>query len=218
LPTVGISALLVGAVLIVENILPRTSGNSLFLAVAWVMPFASVVWIAFQHPHLGLGLTFKGAVERVIRHISHNNPARPDATIIALAGYISVLIAALAAQGGLGEMVNHWGIPASYEILAIPFFIIAISLLGINPLVSAVVLGSILAPSIPAQPMPRLALAFAIQGGWVLALCTAPYSGSVLMLARSIGQSPWTVTSWNRFYAAICLIILTVLNAALLMV
>jgi hypothetical protein len=180
------------------------------------MPVASVMWIAFQHRELGFLLALQASVPRVVRQVSHAAAARPDATVIALAGYISVLISALATAGGLGDVVSHWGIPLSYEILAMPFLIVAISQLGINPLVAAVVFGSILAPQMSAQSVPRLALALAIQGGWVLALCTAPYSGSALMLARSIGQSPWTVTGWNRTYAAICFVILTAFIAVLL--
>jgi hypothetical protein len=217
LPTIGISAILVGAVLIVKAVLPIAAINDLFLAVICVMPLASLAWIAFQHRQWGPWRALHAAAGRLIRHTSNAAPARSDATIIAVAGYISVLISVLAAEGGLGDVVSHWGIPLSYEILALPVLIIVVSQLGINPLVAAVVLGSILAPFMPEQVIPRIALALAIQGGWVLALCTAPYSGSALMLARSIDQSPWTVTGWNRTYAAICLVILTAFNALLLM-
>lgn len=206
-PVLGITALLVAGVLGAKLAL----GASLLAAVMVSVPPMAALWIALQYRRAGPSLAAAAALRRLRRHARDLLPqTRPEIILLASAAYIGVGASAALSAGGLGPAVTGLQVPAPVLATAIFVLVSGGALIGITPLVSVTVLGTVLGTIEPA-PLPPLALAIALQSGWAMSSITSPFSGGSLILARVVGKGPFEFQRWNWAFGLTC----TALMAAL---
>lgn len=211
LPLLGITAGIVAAVILTDAVLTV----ELFVAVVGVAPLASLIWLAAQYWRAGPGLASVAVGRRTSRYLVDGLPTlRVDAVIMASLGYASVLIVALASVAPTSEYLAQLTLHPVAVALAIPLVMALLGQVGINPVVSAIVICSALG-QLERGPLSPLVLALVVQGGWSISLATTPYSGSGLILSRAIGTSSRMLASWNRLYAFVCYVLLSLLSLAL---
>lgn len=200
LPMLAITGLILGGVVITDALL----AVDLFVAVVGVTPLAGLLWIAGQYRRIGPAGAAVAAVRRAVGYLRDQKPSlRPDGMIVVALAYISVIVATLAQATPLGDAWSTWRVPPLALALAIPAAMALVGQIGVNPLVSAILLCATLGPLDPA-PLPPLGLALIVQGGWSIALATTPYSGSGVILARALGTSPHRLARWNLAYGIAC--------------
>ncbi len=83
-----------------------------------------------------------------------------------------------------------------------PVRLVAIGLVGLNPIVVVAILGAAI-PNPAALGAEPDTLAFACMLGWGVGVGKSAMSASALSTARWTETDPWTVTMrWNRAYTA----------------
>jgi hypothetical protein len=207
LPMLGITALLLLSVILAKV----AFGSSLLVAVLATVPFVAVVWLVLQYRRFGAGRAIAVTGRRLRRHILDLMPqTRPESVVLAAAAFMGVGFSALVEAGGISAWLSQLGLhPALIAILAF-LLILALAQIAITPLVTATIVGTTIMQMTP-MPVPPLALALALQGGWVLASMTSPYTGGMLTLARVIGKKPIVLQRWNAIYGLACSVTLALI-------
>lgn len=202
----GITTLLIIGVIVVKLVL----GISLLYAVMTAVPFMALIWIAAQYARFGMRFIATASVRRLRQHALVLLPqARPEAIVLAGAGYIGVALAALVDAGGLSALLSTLTLPPAVLAFGAFLLILLPAQIGVTPLVTATIVGSTIAQMNPV-PLPPLALVLAMQAGWSLSSSTSPYTGGPLMLARLMGKKPAVIQQWNARYAAACALIIAI--------
>ncbi len=200
LPMAGITILLLLSVVAAKI----TFGSSLLVAVLATVPVVAVIWLALQHRRFGLRAAVAVTWRRLRRHAATLLPqSRPESVVLAAAAFMGVGISELVAVGGVGAWLSRLDLPPALIAIFAFALILGLSQVAITPLVTATIVGTTAAQMTP-MPIPPLALAIAIQGGWGLASVTSPYTGGMLTLARLFGKKPIVLQRWNTVYGLAC--------------
>jgi hypothetical protein len=209
LPMLGITALLFLSVIVAKI----AFGSSLLVAVLATVPFVAVVWLALQHRRFGLQVAVAVTLRRLRRHAVTMLPqTRPETVVLAAAAFVGVGISELVESGGVSAWLSRIDLHPALIAIAAFFLILGLAQMAITPLVTATIVGTTIAQMAP-MPIPPLALALAIQGGWGLASVTSPYTGGMLTLARQFDKPPSALQRWNYVYGAVCSAVIVLLFA-----
>ena len=200
LPMLGITILLLLSVIAAKI----AFGSSLLVAVLATVPFVAVVWLALQHRRFGAAAALAVTWRRLRRHAVTMLPqTRPESVVLAAAAFMGVGISELVQAGGVSAWLSRTDLPPALIAILAFFLILGLAQLAITPLVTATIVGTTIAQMAP-MPIPPLALALAIQGGWGLASVTSPYTGGMLTLARLFDKPPSALQRWNYVYGLFC--------------
>jgi hypothetical protein len=207
LPMLGITILLLLSVVVAE----MAFGSSLLLAVLATVPVVAVVWLALQHRRFGGRAAIAVTWRRLRRHAVTLLPqTRPESVVLAAAAFMGVGVSELVEAGGVSAWLTRADLPPAVIAIAAFALILCLSQVAITPLVTATIVGTTIAQMTP-MPIPPLALAIAIQGGWGLASVTSPYTGGMLTLARIVDKPPIVLQRWNYVYGLVCSAVLAVI-------
>ena len=153
-------------------------------------------------------------LRRLRRHAVTMLPqTRPETVVLAAAAFVGVGISELVQAGGVSAWLSRIDLPPALIAIAAFLLILGLAQVAITPLVTATIVGTTIAQMAP-MPIPPLALALAIQGGWGLASVTSPYTGGMLTLARQFDKPPSTLQRWNYVYGAVCSAVIVLLFTA----
>jgi hypothetical protein len=207
LPMLGITILLLLSVIVAK----MAFGSSLLLAVLATVPVVAVVWLALQHRRFGGRAAIAVTWRRLRRHAVTLLPqTRPESVVLAAAAFMGVGVSELVEAGGVSAWLTRADLPPAVIAIAAFALILCLSQVAITPLVTATIVGTTIAQMTP-MPIPPLALAIAIQGGWGLASVTSPYTGGMLTLARIVDKPPIVLQRWNYVYGLVCSAVLAVI-------
>jgi hypothetical protein len=196
LPMIGITALLLASVVLAKV----AFDCSLLVAVLATVPFVAVAWLALQHRRFGGRSAVAITLRRLRRHVLDLMPqTRTESVVLAAAAFIGVGFSALIEAGGVGAWLSRLDLPPALIAILAFLLILGPAQVAITPLVSATIVGTTIAQMTP-MPIPPLALAMAIQGGWALSSVTSPYTGGMLTLARLFDKKPAVLQRWNAVY------------------
>ncbi|SEG27753.1 hypothetical protein [Marinobacterium lutimaris] len=126
-----------------------------------------------------------------------------------LGGEVTLFVAAAVLAAGIGALLlsldirlapEHFGPLAACITLAV---LIALAMIGMHPVTSAVLAGSILMPSVDD---PNL-LGITLLLSWSLGVGLSPFSGVQISLQSRYGISALTMLRMNRFYAPTMIVI-----------
>jgi hypothetical protein len=105
-------------------------------------------------------------------------------------------------QSGLVGIVQVFG---QYTLLLIPPVMILVSLTGIHPFISILLIGKVLTVSLH-MPHHDVLIALSLLLGGVISYTVSPFAGNVLTLSRLSGSSPREVAfSWNGLFSLVFL-------------
>jgi hypothetical protein len=164
-------------------------------------PILTVAWISVQNRALGPRGAGRVAARRGGAILGRSVPASsPEAITLAVAGYIGIMLAALAPTGWAGHVAASLHPVALMALM--PLVILIAVQAALTPIVMAVFLGSALSAAGPLGIDPAL-LILSIAGGWAIALTASPFAAGALVLGRATGipgaQLTW---GWNLGYSA----------------
>ena len=138
---------------------------------------------------------------------------------LAIMGGASFLGGALAVTTlnsfGDGFNLPDWG----YSVVAfcLPWLFYAGGALGVNPIITATVVGGVFGPIWPESALPGLGIAMVT--GWGITIAGTPYSAAALLLERFTGYgSRMASYGWNLSYSCLFLGFSACLCAAVVLV
>ena len=182
---------------------------SIPIALAVVAPVYALIW-AFLIQQSGTG---SGVFETTKTVLAGYPNLRGEALLFSGANFLGVAVASLMPR----SLTETWsGTISTYPTLTL-FIIIAgygiASTLGIHPVISVVLITSVITPKMIGLPPEILALAFMAM--WGQGTNTSPFSATVLYMARVTGTDGWTIAwRWNApFVASTMLLIFFIIIA-----
>ncbi|WP_432698435.1 hypothetical protein ACQUQP_08855 [Marinobacterium sp. YM272] len=192
----------------------ETPGYPLHLGALWIPTFLAVlVIIAHQlWPDVSvitlvtlLSLLFtllwlpvksgRSAPGILATHVRHGLPR--------LGGEVTLFVAAAVLAAGIGALLlsldirlapAHFGLVAACSTLAV---MIGLAMIGMHPVTSVVLAGSILMPSVDDPDLLGITLLLS----WSLGVSLSPFSGVQISLQSRYGIGALTLLKLNRFYA-----------------
>ena len=197
-PLVGLTGI-VTAIFACVILLVTLTGLSVAEAVMIVAPTASLLWTLLRaRGSVRLQCESFGRLARV------TIPDQSTEIVILMAsGFIGIACTALLPTEVVADRISH--LPALPVLITlIPFFsVIALGLVGINPIISVAIMAAIL-PSPELVGVPPILMAVVFLVSWSLCAQLSPYTASTLTLG-SVARvsSNRIVFVWNRLYGMI---------------
>lgn len=204
LPLVFLLALLVGSVALFYV----TTGFRITGLVTLIVPVIAASWIAIQAPS-GRRLTNLGRRARDYTFQDLPN-YRSELTLLIMAGFIGsvggAMLGPIAANSGL----DLTQLPTWVILVALVWFIPLTGQLGMNPILSVVLMAPIL-PSPAALGVTPTAVMVAITAGWTMSGASSPYTATTMLIGNFAGKSAMFVgLRWNGVYTLFTCAVLSV--------
>lgn len=192
-----VAAAIIAIIVALENLHILTSTTRVIAAGLVV----ALIWIMFYSGNPGLPLAFQSYWGKFI-FISRDLAALfISMGIFAEAVYQAGLISYL--HAGLNYSV---GILGQYSFLLIPPILIVLSLVGIHPFISILLIGKMLVSSIQ-LPDNEVYIALSFLLGGVVSFVLSPFAGNVLTLSRMTDCTPEEVGyKWNGLFSLLFLL------------
>ncbi|MFS4437770.1 hypothetical protein ACMA5I_06120 [Paracoccaceae bacterium GXU_MW_L88] len=191
----------------------EVSALSFQQALVCVVPCYAIVWAGMSARETPGGPVsgVTGAARATWERLSAMGS---EVGVFASAGFLPVVLLGLIPAEELRAVISGMGLGAISVALGISVAIVALALVGMNPIVVASVLGAI-AAQVTVPGLSDAAIALAITGGWTAVIGLSPFITTLVLTASIIGRSTFTVgLRWNGLY---CLSILTVWSLMLAM-
>ncbi len=139
------------------------------------------------------------AARTVSNHIRHGLPGMVGELLLFLgAGFLAVGLTAIVETGVIGLPMDQFTAPVAGALLA---GIVAVSALGLHPVIAVAAVTPMLAPL---NPSPVL-LAVTYLYGWSLGTCASPLSGTHLIFQGRYGTPSFRAAMWNWPYVLLML-------------
>ena len=184
-------------------------------ALILVVPAYSIGWAAASGSRSGSGvlLALREAGGATWDRLSAMGP---EIGVFASAGFLPVVLLALVPLEPLRMGIGSLGMGAVPLALSLAISIVALAFVGINPIVTASVLGAI-AAQLAVPGLSQTAIALAITGGWTAVIGMSPFITTIIITASITRRSVWQVGPvWNGAYSGAVLIIWCALLAGLM--
>ncbi|WP_216183391.1 hypothetical protein [Verticiella alkaliphila] len=180
---------------------------------AGISMLAPLVALGLHYRFAGAGRTPKLAARRVLADARDLRIFAPEVLLFMAAGCGGTVIADTIPRewiGAVAGMMAGYALPA---ILALIASIMTLSLVGVHPVLSAVLLASTFSPA--ALNLPPLIHVCTLLTGWCLATIVAPFSMTNMTASRyaGIGLVEYGIRQNGRFAAVSALVLVCVLAA-----
>jgi len=180
-------------IFVVHGIFPLSFQEGLMTLIP-TYAFFWVIWSTRSAPWAGLREAGKIVMQRLPNSAG-------EVGVFASAGFLSVMLLALIPVESLRLIIADFGLGAISLALCIVFGIVLMAFLGINPIVSASVLGAI-ASQLAVPGLSDAAIAFSIMGGWTTVIGLSPFITTIIFCAAIIERPPILIgLKWNRAYS-----------------
>lgn len=200
---------LLGLVLVGVALLHIITGVEVIGAVMSLIPLIAILWIAMQHPPVGLTRS-TNVRQRAALFVMRELPSyRGEIVLLFMAGFIGSLGASLLVPLVQAQGLDLTAIPPWVMVAAMVWIIPITGQLGMNPILAVSLLVPIL-PSPELMGIPPTAMVVAITAGWALSGATSPFTASVMLAASLGGVSPLRAgLGWNGVYTLVAGVVLT---------
>jgi hypothetical protein len=177
------------------------TGSGMVLALMIACPVLCLAWITLQNaPFEAAGR--RRTLGRVWQLRADLGQATPLGIVLATAGFMGTTAAALVPED-LRALEALMQVPQMALLAAIPPFVALLGLVGLNPVMQAVFLGSLFGSKL-AIPLDPTLFALAISCGWALSMTVSPLAPVIMLTARISTLSPITLTwRWNLVFSAL---------------
>lgn len=200
---------LVGHVLIVGTSVFAVHGAfplSFQEALLLVVPSYGILWSAASGLRSGIGAF--GGVGEAGRDYGARLPwMGAEVGVFASAGFLPVILVWLVPVDGLQAYARALDLGPVQVALALTVSITIAALVGINPIVSTSVLGTV-ALQLDLPGLTPQVIALAAIGGWTTVIGLSPFITTIILSSAIVNRSVWTIgPRWNGTY---CLTILCI--------
>ena len=173
---------------------------SIPIALSIIAPLFALIWMFLIH-HRSTGSGISGISDMTKSVLSSYPGLRGEAMLFSGANVLGVAVASLIPK----SMTEAWASTVSaYPYLTLFILITGYGLAsaaGIHPVVSVVLITTIITPEMIGFPPEIMALAFMAM--WGQGTNTSPFSATVLYMARVTGADGWTIAwRWNASFVA----------------
>ncbi len=118
-----------------------------------------------------------------------------------------MVLLALIPMDALREVIAHWGLSAFSYAFGLTFSIFILALVGVNPIITASVLGAI-AAQLAVPGLSNVAIALSIIGGWTAVMGLSPFITTLAISAAIIDRRAEVIGPvWNGPYSILILMI-----------
>ncbi len=177
------------------------------------VPVYSLIWAA----RLGRGLPGgpSGSIRRATGETLRRYPlAAGELGVFASAGLLAVLMLELVPVDQVQALIAEWHLAPWQMIVAMNLTLFGLGALGINPIITASVLGS-LVTRLDVAGLSDLAAAVGMAGAWSCVMGFTPFITTVAYAGALIGRSAASVgLVWNGPYCVSALVLWTAALAA----
>ena len=193
-----------GLTVSIEFASPLSLPQALLLAA----PVSSVLWVAWQVRRAGAS----AAGGLMAARFSRRGPAlfsglRAEISIISAASFVSVVLAAMIPGEVLADVLARLGAGDMAIVLTVGPVVALLSILGVNPILPVVLLGTAITDGGIYTGSPEL-LAIAFLLGWTAAINVSPLIPVVMTVSRVIRVPAYTLSlRWNGPFG-LCLMVL----------
>jgi len=187
---------------------------SIPIALSIVAPLFALVW-AFLIHHSGSRSEAGSSITNMAKSVLASYPGlRGEAMLFSGANILGVAAASLIPK----SLTDSWaGTISAYPNLTLFILIMCYGLAsaaGIHPVVSVVLITTIITPEMIGFPPEIIALAF--MAIWGQGTNTSPFSATVLYMARVTGADGWTIAwRWNGPFVASTMVLIYCIIIAL---
>ncbi|MFN3526414.1 MAG: hypothetical protein ACK4YU_10020, partial [Paracoccus sp. (in: a-proteobacteria)] len=202
LALLGHILLLGAAIIVLHSVAPLDFQEALIVTV----PVYSALWAAVsarrrnQPARSGVAEASRASWQRL-------SQMGAEIGVFASAGFLPVLLLALVPLDALRAVVADLGAGAVPLAVSLAVSIAVLAFAGVNPIVSASVLGAI-AVQLAVPGLNETAIALAITGGWTAVIGLSPFITTIIITASITGRSVWRVgPGWNAGYSVAVLVI-----------
>lgn len=175
------------AIVCLDFILPL----SFQIVLIMIVPLYGLIWMTARLGHLGpvkLATDFFARAPTFVDEIG----------VFSLAGLIGPLVIALIPVASLDYVLGIMGSTPVVMALFLTWTTLAVSLIGIHPIISVLVLGEL---STGSGVLSDVATSLALLAGWAGAVVLAPMATTAVFVGRLVGKNVLTVTwGWNGIY------------------
>ena len=189
--------------------------DTIIFGLMAVCPVMLIGWIIVQNHAAGrVDWPVVGGRLRQIGFGSLPHSARVAVTL-ACSGFIGRAASSLVPAQAVADRLGLEMMPDFALLSAIPPAIMAMSLLGLSPIMTAVFFGSFFG-SLAVMPANATLVALSISMGWSLSMFLSPFSTVVLLIDRVGGYAPRVLTwKWNLAYGLVSILAMVPLFALL---
>ncbi len=180
-----------------------------------VVPCYALLWAAAATRHdAGGALGGVGAATRASWQRLSN--MGPEVGVFASAGFLAVVLLALIPTEALRESIVSLGLsPVSYAF-GLSLSIFGLALVGVNPIITASVLGAI-AAQLAVPGLSNAAIALAITGGWTTVISLSPFITTLAITSSIVDRPPGQIGPvWNGPYCLATLAVWLLLLSGLM--
>ena len=198
----------VTAITVIALLLEELTGVKFTIHILVVVPLFALGWLMLQNAMLGpvqsIGRSLATLVERSkLGFPSYAN----EVTLFATAGFLGAMTPLVVREDALVAVITNLHLTPAMLSVAIVLVIAALSVVGINAMVTVTMLVGALAHA-PATGLSPLKLVFVIVGAWSLSNGMSPLNSSMVLLGGVMGKPSETITiRWNGVFAAMTLVL-----------
>ena len=133
-----------------------------------------------------------------------------EVSVFATSGFLGVVLVALVPRATLQALFAALALPPGVIAASLTLAIAALGMIGINPLITAAILASVLS-AVDIPGLSKVMLALALVTGWGVTVVAAPMNSSLVMTASILGRTSWEVgIRWNGAFALAVLVVAAV--------
>ncbi len=198
----------VTAITLIALLLEQITGVRFTIHILVVVPVFALAWLALQDAALGPLEALKQSAVTLIQRSRLGFPAYAnEVALFATAGFLGAMTPLVVREDALVALVTSLHLTPSVLAVAIVLVIAALSVVGINAMVTVTMLVGALAHA-PATGLSPLKLVFVIVGAWSLSNGMSPLNSSMVLLGGVMGRPSETITiRWNGAFALTTLVL-----------
>lgn len=171
------------------------TGAAMIYGAFLFAPIIAAIWLVRQ---AGSGMA------KIAAFLTEQVPSqRSEMAIAGMSAAAGTFIAGFIPPETIAAIITASGLPPAGILASMVLAIIVIGVVGINPMVPVIILGTALADPMAFGFTP-VVLALTLVAGWCIAVSASPVTGATLVVARLTGQPPTVIgRRWNLAYSLI---------------
>ena len=198
----------VTAITLIALAFEQMTGIRFTIHILVVVPLFALGWLMLQNAALGPAQSFSRSLSTLVERSKLGFPAYAnEVTLFGTAGFLGAMTPLVVPEETLVAVITNLHLTPAALSVAIVLVIAALSVVGINAMVTVTMLVGALAHA-PATGLSPLKLVFVIVGAWSLSNGMSPLNSSMVLLGGVMGKPSETITiRWNGVFATTTLVL-----------
>ncbi|MFC1665914.1 hypothetical protein ACFL17_09890 [Pseudomonadota bacterium] len=170
--------------------LVRLSGLPIPIALAIVVPPFALIWYRSMNKSSSAG----GSMSRQV--ISGFPNLRSEVWIFVCANVFGGGVAGFVTPETVSLLLENFAVTADVALLVLPIVVVLLGVVGLHPMIPIIVIAELFSPE--ALGLRPWVMGLMLLSAWTLSVNVSPFSGVVLYMSRTTGESNYTIAwRWN---------------------